>query len=83
MHPTRSEVALRRLLAYLGWSGVAITPEVERCALETVAQALDSDESELIAACMQRLAQHAPAPQRAVGVVAPPIRRGSIAYGDY
>lgn len=86
MRATRSEQALRRVLAWLSWSGRELTPQLEQAALQALAEAIAAGETDLFGACLYRLQCGDPAlagttchcPQ-----ITPPLRRSSIRYGQY
>lgn len=93
MRAAVSEVALRRVLAWLRWAGRDLTPDLERAALQAMADSVAEDSADLFGACMQRLQANGElaAADRLTAIgnpypaapVAPPLRRGSIGYGDY
>ncbi|SDR78579.1 hypothetical protein SAMN05216198_0408 [Halopseudomonas litoralis] len=93
MRATVSEVALGRVLAWLRWAGRDLTPDLERAALQAMADSVAEGSTDLFGACMQRLqagGELAAADRRAppgsqcpAASVAPPLRRGSIGYGEY
>ena len=90
MRATRSEQALRRLLAWLRWSGCELTPELECTVLQVLAEAVAAAETDLFSASLRGLQdcgvlsadaaapiiEGCPAPM-------PPLRRSSISYGSY
>lgn len=90
MRAALSEVALRRVLAWLRWAGQELTPDLERAALQAMADSVAEGSADLFGTCMQRLqdsgelasADPAGRPIPAASVV-PPLQRGSIGYGDY
>lgn len=77
----RAEDLVARVLAYLAWSGVKLTAEVEREALLVVAEVLGSD-SPTFADCLQRLAPHLNVPRSTRPQPCPALRRDSIGYGE-
>ena len=82
MRPAASahaEDLVARVLAYLAWSGVRLTDEVEREALLVIADVLGSDE-DAFQGCLQRLAPRLEIPRAARPQAAPPIMRGSLGY---
>ncbi|WP_193074050.1 hypothetical protein [Pseudomonas sp. FME51] len=93
MRATVSEVALRRVLAWLRWAGQELTPDLERAALQAMADSVAEGSADLFGACMQHLQDSGELASADRGAttgrhnptapVAPPLRRGSIGYGDY
>lgn len=90
MRATGSEQTLRRILAWLRFSGRELTPQLEQAALQALAQAVASGEPDLFGTSLRRLQgddlltdvsrADAMVPAR---IATPPLRRGSIAYGSY
>ncbi|MFA5495932.1 MAG: hypothetical protein WC247_14275 [Porticoccaceae bacterium] len=80
MRATTTEITLRRVLAWLRWSGLDITPQLQRQVLQAMTDALADNPPDLFGACLGRLAADTGLPPRAT---APALSRGSIAYGDY
>lgn len=90
MRATRSEQTLRRLLAWLRWSGRELTPELEYTVLQVLAEAVAVGETDLFSAGLRGLhncgalpgdiaapiIEDCPAPM-------PPLQRSSISYGSY
>lgn len=89
MRATRSEQALRRLFAWLRWSGWELTPQLERSVLQVLAEAVAAGESDLFGASLRRLEECGALPAAAAPIMAartaptPPLRRSSIGYGSY
>ena len=90
MRATRSEQALRRLFAWLRWSGWELTPELERRALQALAEAVAAGEADLFSTSLRRLQDGGVLPADAAASViegcpapTPPLRRSSIGYGSY
>ncbi|MEZ2746229.1 hypothetical protein ACBQ16_13615 [Halopseudomonas bauzanensis] len=81
MYTTVAEFTLRRVLAWLHWAGREPTPELQAAVLRTMADNIGAPADELFDLCLQ--------PQRAgiepppIAPATPPLRRGSIGYGDY
>jgi hypothetical protein len=82
MTATPSEVALARVLGYLRLSGIPLTREVTRSALELVREALAQDEEpeDLLAWVMDQLPRFLALPDPPEPPPYPPIRRGSLHY---
>ncbi|TDT41715.1 hypothetical protein DES49_1817 [Halospina denitrificans] len=83
MRAARSVDTLERVLAYMEESGIPITREVEKEVVKTIIGALERNEDDLFETVMTTVANrfslaspHQPPPT-------PPIKRGSIGYGDY
>ena len=90
MRAAVSEVALRRVLAWVRWAGQELTPDLERAALQAMADSVAEGSADLFGACMQRLQDSGALAsvdlvnrQISTAPVVPPLRRGSIGYGDY
>lgn len=89
MRATRSEQALRRILAWLRWNGQALGPQLEQAALQALSEALSAGEADLFGASLRRLEargvlrQERSARLPHAGISAPPLRRSSISYGGY
>ena len=90
MRATGSEQTLRRILAWLRFSGWELTPQLEQGALQALAEAVASGDPDLFGASLELL-QRDPAlaadpgddslsPHRSTP---PRLRRASIAYGSY
>ena len=69
-----SELLLQRVLAYWQWSGVALDAATQ--------QALEEPAEQRLAYCLQAL-QAALPPTSQQPDACPPLRRGSMHYGDY
>jgi len=89
MRATPSEQALRRVLAWLRWSGHELTPRLEQAALQALSEAVAAEESELVEATLRRLRDSAmltsepDSPPMLISPPYPPLRRSSIGYGRY
>lgn len=92
MRATVSEVALRRVLAWLRWAGRDLTPDLERAVLQAMADSATEGSADLFSACLEHLQASgalAAADRRAItggglsAPAAPPLQRGSIGYGEY
>lgn len=90
MRATRSEQTLRRLFAWLRWSGRELTPALECRVLEVLAETLVAGEADLFSASLRRLRDRGVLPVDAAAPVVddcpapmPPLRRSSIGYGRY
>lgn len=81
LKPT-SEILLQRILAYWAWSGVAIDATTEEKALTIVARALHQPEQQRLSYGLQAMMDELPE-QPTLAPVSPPLRRGSMHYGDY
>lgn len=81
MRATRSEQALRRILAWLRWSGQELNPQLEQAVLQVLSEAVAAGEADLFEASLRRL-EVSPLPLRGCSS-APPLRRRSIGYGRY
>jgi len=79
----QSEQALHRIISYLDMAGIVITPLIEKRALGLITEALDAHSDDLLRACMARMPAFFELPERPLLCKAPPIRRGSLGYGDY
>ena len=90
MRATRSEQALRRIFAWLRWSGWELAPELERRVLQALADAVAAGEADLFGASLRRLQEGGVFPADAAASIIedcpapmPPLRRSSIGYGSY
>lgn len=87
MRATRSEQTLRKLNAWLRWSGWEWTPQLEQAVLQALAEAVATEEADLFGASLQLLQRNrAATPAAAIQdcpTPAPPLRRSSIGYGSY
>ena len=89
MRATRSEQALRRILAWLRWSGQALTPQQEQVALQALSEAVSAGEADLFGASLRRLEARGALQQEISPLLlhgcrsGPPLRRSSIGYGRY
>lgn len=85
MRATASEIALRRVLAWLRWTGHAVTPDIERQAMQAMAEVMTLAKSDLFGGCLEHLGYQPQAPLISSDFppMMPPMRRGSIIYGDY
>lgn len=89
MRATHSEQALRRVLAWLRWSGQELTPRLEQAALQALSEAVAAEESELFEATLRRLRKSVVLTSELdtssllIGPPYPPLRRSSIGYGKY
>ncbi|GGI89639.1 hypothetical protein [Halopseudomonas pertucinogena] len=89
MRATHSEQALRRVLAWLRWSGHELTPRLEQAALQALSDAVAAEESELVEAALRRLRDNAmltsdlSSRSMLISPPYPPLRRSSIGYGRY
>lgn len=81
MERTLGEFALGRVLAYLRWSGLALTPDAVRLALQVVESALEAGEGDLLRRVMDDVPRRFELPGAQLPPPPPPIRRGSIGYG--
>tara|TARA_R110000764_G_scaffold85202_2_gene165836 strand:- start:293 stop:541 length:249 start_codon:yes stop_codon:yes gene_type:complete len=77
-----SELLLQRVLAYWQWSGVALDAATQQQALAIVTRALEEPAEQRLAYCLQAL-QAALPPTSQQPDACPPLRRGSMHYGDY
>lgn len=86
MRATRSEQTLRRLFAWLRWSGQELTPQLEQAILQTLAEAVEAGAQDLFGVCLCTLQERGlvtrPGPVR-VPMISPPLHRSSIGYGSY
>jgi len=82
MPNTTSELLLQRVLAYWAWSGVAINAAVEEKALHIVGRTLLQPEQQRMEFSLQALLAELPE-TASPAAAAPPLRRGSMHYGDY
>lgn len=76
------EETLARALIYLRLSGVAVTPEIARRALQLIDSALQDGEQRLLARVMERLPATFPLPEEALPPQTPPLNHTSIHYAD-
>lgn len=89
MRATRSEQTLRRVLAWLRWTGHELGPRLEQAALQALAEAVAAEEADLFGATLRRLRDSAGLMANSdgallqVGPACPPLRRSSIGYGSY
>lgn len=85
MHATASEITLRRVFAWLRWSGQDITPHMQQQVLRALADTLQAEAADLFGGCLERLCYQIPSPTAVppAEIMAPPLRRGSISYGEY
>jgi hypothetical protein len=81
MHTTVAEFTLRRVLAWLHWAGREPTPEVQAAVLRTMADNLTVPADELFDLCLQPM--RSGIERQPIAPATPPLRRGSIGYGDY
>ena len=81
MLAVHAEDLVPRVLAYLAWSGVRLTDEVEREALLVIADVLGTGE-DAFQSCLQRLAPRLEVPRSARPQPCPPMLRGSLGYGE-
>lgn len=81
MHTTVAEFTLRRVLAWLRWAGREPTREVQATVLRTMADNLTAPADELFDLCLQPMRTGIEQPL--IAPATPPLRRGSIGYGDY
>ncbi|HQU14778.1 MAG: hypothetical protein B7Z66_03895 [Chromatiales bacterium 21-64-14] len=81
MDRTLGEFALGRVLAYLRWCGLVLTPEAVRSALQVVESALSQGETDLLRRVMDDLPRRFALPVVQAPPPLPPVRRGSIGYG--
>lgn len=80
MARTLCEHALERVLAYLRWSGITLTPAVTRAALQVVQEAIADGDDDLFERIMVRLPQRFELLQTDRVQAAPPIHRSSMGY---
>lgn len=88
MRATRSEQSLRRIFAWLRWSGRELNPQLEKAALQALSDAVAAGETDLFGASLRRLENGGVLgevePLSVPGFSpAPPLRRHSISYGRY
>lgn len=81
MYTTVAEFTLRRVLAWLHWAGREPTPELQAAVLRTMADNMTAPADELFDLCLDP--QRAGIEQPTIAPATPPLRRGSIGYGDY
>lgn len=78
-----AEYALGRVLAWLRWSGVAVTPDMTRVALSIVEHALADGEADLLQRVMEALPNRITMPEIVLPPAALPIKRISLGYAPY
>lgn len=89
MRATRSEQALRRILAWLRWSGQELDPQLEHAVLQALSEAVAAGEVDLFDASLRRIKTSGVLQQGISHLSfegcapAPPLRRSSIRYGRY
>ena len=83
MARTAAEYALGRVLAWLRWSGVALTPDVTRLALGIIEQAVADSDADLIRRVMEVLPQRIDTPDVKLPPAVLPINRISLGYAPY
>lgn len=85
MRATASEIALRRVLAWLHWNDQQITADIEQQVMQAMASTMAAGATDLFGGCLQRMGCHTELPLEmpALKIMAPPLQRGSISYGDY
>ena len=89
MRATRSEQALRRILAWLRWGGQPLTPQLEQAALQALSDAVSVGEADLFGGSLRRLETRGVLQQSHSALwlpdcrPAPPLHRSSIGYGRY
>lgn len=83
MIKTDAEHALSRVLAYLSLLGMPVNRDLEIVALKLVEEALISEEADIFQYVMKLLPQRFSLPPLSLPRTAPPIRRGSIGYGEH
>ena len=82
MAQTLAEHALSRVCDYLSASGVELTRDITRQALQLVESGLCSGEENLLAFVMARVPEQFGLKNVELPVAAPEILRGSIGYGE-
>ena len=85
MGRSTAEYALGRVLAYLRWHGVPVTPDTTRMALSIVERTLaDGDaDADLINRVMEELPHRIALPEVRLPPAALPIKRISLGYAPY
>jgi hypothetical protein len=83
MARSTAEYAFGRVLAYLRWYGVPMTPATTRQALSIVEQALSDGDVGLIKRVMEALPHHFVMPELRFPPAALPINRASLGYAPY
>jgi hypothetical protein len=78
-----AEYGLGRVLAYLRWYGVPVTPDTTRLAFRIVEQALADGDSDLISRVMEALPHRIAMPELQLPPAALPINRTSLGYAPY
>jgi len=78
-----AEYVLGRVLAYLRWYGVPVTPDTTRTAFRLVEQALAHGDTDLIHRVMESLPHHIALPEVRLPQAALPIKRISLGYAPY
>lgn len=76
------EATLARALTYLRLSGIIVTPEVARRALQLVDSVLREGDQALLARVMERLPDTFAAPPQALPPQTPPLHHASVHYAD-
>jgi len=82
MTQASSELLLQRVLAYWQWSGLALDATTQQQALVIVTRALEKPAEQQLPYCLQAM-QAALPPAAPISSAWPPLRRGSMRYGDY
>ena len=89
MRATSAEQALRRVLAWLRWSGHELSSRLEQAALQALSEAVAAEEPDLFEATLRRLrdneqlATDYDSAPLLISPARPPLRRSSIGYGSY
>lgn len=81
MELTACERALTRVISYLTWSGVELTDQVCRTALETVIEALAQGTDRLPERALDNFLQRFDPPVPPLPRATPILRRTSMGYG--
>ncbi|MAC98741.1 hypothetical protein CNQ84_01180 [Pseudomonas abyssi] len=82
MNPPDSHVILQRILAYWQWAGMPLDRDTELKALAITRQALQQHQQLALEVALQAARAALPA-SPATPQAGPPLRRGSLRYGDY
>ncbi|MGB5540806.1 MAG: hypothetical protein WBO37_12000 [Gammaproteobacteria bacterium] len=83
MARSNAEYALGRVLAWLRWSGVPVTRDMTRMALNIVEQALADGDADLFHRVFEALPKRIDVPEIRLPRAALPINRISLGYAPY